>query len=108
MSFCKLLNKTAVIQEKSGSQSALGEITDSWSTKASNVKTRYMQVSKSELVGDYQVTLEDYKFFFEFATDISIADRIVVDGKTFEVQHVASDSSDNHKFVFASLLPQFN
>lgn len=104
MSFTKLLNKTCVIQEKTSAQSGLGEITDSWSTKASGVKTRYSQVSRSELIGEYQVTLEDYKFYFEPSVDVLIEDQIVVDSKTFEVKHVATDSSDHNKYAFAKLI----
>lgn len=104
MSFAKLLNKTCVIQEKAETQTGLGELTLSWSNKATGVKTRYMQVSQSELLGSYQLTLEDYKFYFEADTDVLIADRIVVDSKTFEVKHVATDSSEHNKFAIAKLI----
>lgn len=104
MSFTKLLNKTCVIQQKAETQTGIGELTLTWSTKASGVKTRYLQAKQAELRGAFQVTSEDYKFFFEFATDISIADRIVVDGQTYEVKHVLSDSSAHHKFAYAEIV----
>lgn len=105
MSFSKLLNKTCVITERDpAAQNAIGERIESWSDKATGVKTRYLQAKQSELRGAFQVTSEDYKFFFEQSTDISIADRIVVDGQTFEVKHVLSDSSAHHKFAYAEII----
>ena len=103
MSFCKLLNKLCTIEQKTETQGALGEVSLSWSDKAINVKTRYVQAKQSELRGGYQVTIEDYKFYFLVSADIAIADRIVVDGDTFEVMHVLYDSSDHHKFAYARI-----
>ena len=104
MSYEKLLKKTCTIEQKTETQGALGDISLSWSSKAVNVKTRYVQAKQSELRGGYQVTIEDYKFYFLATADIAIADRIVVDGDTFDVMHVLSDSSDHHKFAYARII----
>lgn len=104
MSFEKLLKKLCTIQQKTETQGALGELSISWNDKYTTVKTRYVQAKQSELRGGYQVTIEDYKFFFLFTEDIAIADRIVVDGDTFDIMHVLTDSSDHHKFAYARII----
>ena len=104
MSYSQLLKKTCTIEQKTETQGALGELSTVWSSKATNVKTRYVQAKQSELRGGYQVTIEDYKFFFLFTEDIAIADRIVVDGDTFDIMHVLTDSSDHHKFAYARII----
>lgn len=102
MSFESLLNKLCTISTKTETQNATGSVTSSWASTFTNVPVRYNR-SKTGTVnsGVYQVTLEDYTFYFLPDVTISIADRIVVDGKTFEVAHVYKDSSDHHLEVFA-------
>ena len=104
MSYCKLLNKLCTIQQKTETQGALGELSISWNDKYTTVKTRYVQAKQSELRGGYQVTIEDYKFYFLATTDIAIDNKIVVDGDMFEVMHVLSDSSSHHKFAYARII----
>lgn len=106
MSFDRLLNKTCSIQRKSESQNATGSVTASWSNAYTGIPVRYNRVSQGKgrvSAGSYQVTLEDYVFYFKVGQDVTISDRIVVDGKTFEVEHVYKDSSDHHLEVFAKL-----
>lgn len=104
MSLNNLLPDICVIQSNTETQDGLGEVSLTWGDKLTGVKTRYQQVSRSELVGDYQVTLEDYKFYFEPDTNVTIADRIVVDGRNFEIKHVATDSSKHYRFAIAKVI----
>jgi head-tail adaptor len=104
MSFEKLLNKLATIQTKSTAQNATGSVTESWANTYTNVKCRYNRAGNGrQSAGTYQVTLEDFVFYFKVDQVITIADRIVVDGKTFVVDHVFQDGSAHHIEAFAKL-----
>ena len=104
MSFEKLLNKLCVIQTKSEVQDGLGEISTTWANTYTDVKCRYNRNKVPQIAdGSYKVTQEDYVFYFLNTATITIADRIVVDSKTFEVMHVFEDSKGHHKEVFARL-----
>lgn len=102
MSFDKLLNKTCVIQTKTETQTGTGSVTTVWDDTYTSIPVRYQRAGAGRrLVGSYQVTLEDYVFYFKVGQTISKADRIVVDSRTFEVDHVFQDSSGHHLEVFA-------
>ena len=104
MSFEKLLNKTCVIQTKTETQSATGSVSLAWANTYANVPCRYNRISQGAgrvFGGEYQVTLEDYMFYFRSGETVTKANRIVVDGRTFEVMHAFSDSADHHMEVFA-------
>lgn len=105
MSFKKMLNKLCTIQTKTESQNATGSITTSWANTYQNVLVRYNRTSSKGgvNVGSLQVTLEDFTFYFESTVTISVADRIVVDGKTFDVEHVYTVSNNHHKEVMGKI-----
>lgn len=104
MSFDSLLNKRCTIQTKTQVQNATGSVTLNWANAFTNVRCRYNRSSQRKgnvNAGSFQVTLEDFTFYFSFGVQITKADRILVDGKTFEVMHVYTDGSDHHLEVFA-------
>jgi len=106
MSFEKLLNKLCTVQVKTETQGSTGSVSESWTNTYTNVMCRYNRVIQgkgSVVSGAYQVTLEDYTFYFKPDQVISKANRIVVDGLTFEVEHVFKDSAGHHLEVFARL-----
>ena len=105
MSFAKLLNKLCTIQTKTESQNDTGSVTTSWADTYVSIPVRYNRASGKGGVnnGSLQVTLEDYTFYFKPDVTISIADRIVVDGKTFEVEHVYMVSNNHHLEVMGKL-----
>ena len=104
MSYEGLLNKTCTIESPVETQTGTGEISRSWSEVAAGVKTRIHRVTNSReqvLVGDYQVTLEDFKFHFMPSVTVEKNYRIVVGSDTYEVLAVVNDSSGRIKTVFA-------
>jgi len=104
MSLDKLLNKLCTIQTKTETQNATGSVTLSWADTYVSVPVRYNRISQGQgrvLSGSYQVTLQDYVFYFRNDAIISEGNRIVVDGRTFEVLHAYKDSSGHHWEVFA-------
>lgn len=83
--FTNLLNKTASIQSKSLTQNDIGETTESWATVAT-YRTRYEKSSQARVIDDiYKVTLDDFIFFFDADAVVGRDQRIVVDGKIFNV-----------------------
>jgi len=106
MSLVHLLNKTCTIQTKTETQGATGSFTASWANTYQNVLCRYCLSNKgrgSVIAGSFQVTTEEFTFYFKHDQTISIADRISIDGKLFEVLHVNSDSSTHHLEVLAKV-----
>lgn len=106
MSITHLLNKTCTIQTKTETQGDTGSFSASWANTYELIPVRYSRARSGNgrvQAGSFQVTLEDFIFYFESNRTISIADRIVVDGLTFEVTHVFSDSSDDHLEVLGRL-----
>jgi len=102
MSFEKLLNKLCTIQVKTDSQNATGSVTSSWADTYVSIPCRYNRATGGKVLsGAYQVTLQDYVFYFKIDTTISEGNRIVVDGRTFEVLNAYKDSSGHHWEVFA-------
>lgn len=102
MSFDKLLNKTCTIQTKTETQSATGSVSSTWGDTYTSIPVRYNRTREGRVIaGSYEVTVKDYTFYFKSSQTIGESDRIVVDGKTFEVVHVYSDSSVHHLEVFA-------
>lgn len=107
MSFNTLLNKTCTIQTKTESQSGTGSITESWGNTYTSVPCRYNRANASKgstFAGQYQVTIKDFIFYFKSDATIGEGSRIVVDGKTFNVQQVFKDSAGHHYEVFARLV----
>jgi cell shape-determining protein MreC len=107
MSFSKLLNTTCNIQSKSESQGSTGELSLSWSNKATSVPCRIQSgknASVSEDIG--KRSLVGVKVYFEIDVDINEGDRIVSDGITYDVILVAQDSSGDHLEVQASYVFQ--
>ena len=101
--FTQLLNKTAEVQSKSLTQNNIGETTESW-TKKGSYPTKYEKNAQPRVIDDtYKVTLDDFIFFFDEGVEVNRDDRIVVDGKSFNV--IASYAIDGrlspHVEVFA-------
>ena len=102
MSFEKLLKDTCIIEERTRVQSGLGEVTFTWATKAASVLTRRDKNTKERIIdGDYQVTLEDFIFFFLGSVEITKEDRIVFNSENYQVLVAEKDSSNHHWEVVA-------
>lgn len=105
MGFLSTLNQTCSIESPSETQTGTGAITRSWVESASNVSTRYHRAQKERVInGDYQVTLEDFVFYFKSDVTITKSDRIVADSKNFEVITVVEHSKSHHLSVYARLI----
>ena len=103
MSFSKLLNTTCDIQSKTESQGGTGELSLSWSNKATDVACR-INSSKSSNVSESigKRSVVNVKVYFEITVDINEGDRIVTDDRIYDVITVSQDSSGDHLEVEAS------
>lgn len=105
MSYKSLLNKYCDIQESTATQSELGEVTYDWTVKKANVKTRVSRVSRETVIdGEYRVTVEDFKFYFTRDTAVTRNNRLEIEGETYEIIAIVSDSSDHHKVAYARII----
>lgn len=103
MSFESLLNDTCDIQSKTATQTGSGELSVTWSDKATDVPTRRRTSKQPSVVnGIGQVTITSYTFYFLPETDITEADRIVYDSEVYGVVLAAKDSSGHHLEVLAN------
>ena len=101
MSFNNLLNKTCTVQTKTKVQGNTGSVTNTWADSYEDVAVRYERAKEGSIIsGLYQVTLDTSIFYFKSDQIITKADRIVIDSKTFEVEHVFKDSSGHHLEVY--------
>lgn len=92
--FTRLQNKSAEVQSKTLTQNGIGETAEVW-TKKGLYLCRYEKNATPRVIDDvYKVTLDDYIFFFDAGVVVNRDDRIVVDGKTFDV--IASYSIDGY------------
>jgi|GEM_PF-4002304 head-tail adaptor len=103
MSFENLLNQLCSIQSKTDSQTATGQVSSAWVDKATNVKTRMVAQKNPQVFGTLgHYTVADFKFYFLTGTDITEADRIVLNGETYDVVIAYPDSSGHHIEVGAN------
>jgi len=83
--FTRLQTKTAEIQTVSLTQDAIGQTAEAWVKTASHA-CRYERNTNARVVdGAYKVTLEDYIFFFDKGIRVTNEQRIVIDGRIFDV-----------------------
>jgi len=105
MSFDKLLNKLCSIQSKVEVQNETGSVDLSWSDIYVNIPCRYNRTKIGTVIaGSYQVTIQDYTFYFKKEIVLSEGYRITLEGKVFEIQHAYKNSSGHHWEVFARLI----
>jgi len=99
-----MLNTVCDIESPTGTQSGTGAITRGWSKSVVGAKTRYHRnKDQNVLIGTYQVTLEDYKFYFLPSVVISKSDRILIGSDSYEILGVIEDSSGKTKTVYARI-----
>ena len=104
MSFTSLLKDTCTIEQKTETQGSTGAVSLVWTTKANGVKTRKRRNDRPNIYDALSKTyVDDYIFYFLIGTAIEIENRILADGKYYEVLSVAEDSEGHHLEVVAKL-----
>ena len=102
MSYTSLLKDTCTIQQKSKTQGLSGQVVFGWTTKTANVKTRKNKNLQPKIYDEVlKVYVDDYKFYFLAGTNITIADRILLGGLTYQVLNVDTDGQGHHIQVYA-------
>jgi hypothetical protein len=105
MSFEALLTEKCTIQSKTSAQGQSGQVVFNWTDKATDVKTRMVAQKTPQVFGDLgNYTIASYKFYFLATTNISAADKIILDGEQYEVVIASKDSSKHHIEVGANKL----
>ncbi len=87
-----MLQLTCSIQKPAISQNVMGGQDKSWSNRIDSVKCAFRELSANEINQFGKVTGESvYRFYFEATSDnrdIILMDRIIFDGRTFEVKSI--------------------
>jgi len=107
MSYSSLLILICTIEQKTNSQNSTGSLSETWTTKASNVKTRKVKNLQPKIYDELTHTyIDDYAFYFLLGTSIAVKDRISLGGEVYEILSVDNDSHNHHVKVFAKKTKQ--
>lgn len=109
--FSNLLNATCTILQLDVTQSATGQLTNSWSNLYSNVACRRSEVPKNFKTTDdtYKVTEESFIFFIDPSYDglVTHKNRITFAGKEYAIDKVSTfdgASEAHHVEVYAHII----
>ena len=87
-----MLQLSCSVQKPAISQNVMGGQDKSWSNRIDSVRCAFRELSASELIRFGKQTGESvYRFYFEATSanrDIILMDRIIYDGRTFEVNSI--------------------
>jgi len=102
MSFEKLLKTSCIIQQSTKTQTATGEQTVVWTTKATTVTSRNKNISPKIFDEKLKVYKDEYRFYFKNTEAITVANRIKIGSDVYEVTSVDTDSRGHHLKVYAT------
>lgn len=97
MSFNSLLNKICTIQKVTETQDASNQLVKTWSNKYTGIKCRLDQNDGREQMGDNKIlTQATHVLFLEFTVNVLVTDRVIVEGRTYNVLQVGDAGGHGH------------
>lgn len=105
MSYSSLLTMTATITRRTSTSNA-PEPGVSSSTVASDVPCRVEWLTAKELSLPYEPSVAQVRIYFEYGTDIIVADRCTIDGRVYEIQGIDFNTAGlgHHIEVYAKVI----